>query len=248
MKTLIKSFIFFISIAGFAQQELALQECYSLVSKNYPFAQQTALLEKQNDIDISVIETERLPKLDFSAQATYQSDVTGIPIATIEPLNKDQYRAMFSVNQLIYGGGMIDASTHAKSLSLESSKKQVEVNLYQIKKQVNQLYFSVLLVQENKLLLMARKSQLEDKLKEIKSGIKYGTLLPASDKVIEVELLKIQQNTAEIDLTKKSLLETLSSLIGQPIHTETTLLKQDFFINNTNEISRPELELLLSTR
>ncbi len=244
MKRIVKSLIFLITISGFAQQErLTLQECYSLVNKNYPLAQQAALLEEQNALDLEVIETERLPELGFSAQATYQSDVIEVPLQTIEPLNKDQYRATVSVNQLIYGGGIIDASIQAKSLALQTSKKQVEVNLYQLKKQVNQLYFSVLLTQENKLLLKATQSQLETKLKEIQSGIKYGSLLPTSDKVIEAELLKIQQNIAEVDETKISLLQTLSSLIGQNIGKEIILQNDEIFISQTNEINRPELEL-----
>ena len=243
MKRIIESLIFLITISGFAQEQLTLQECYSLVAKNYPLAHQSVLLEQQNALDLEVIETDRLPELGFSAQATYQSDVIEVPLPTIEPLNKDQYRATVSVNQLIYGGGIIDASIHAKSLALETSKKQVEVNLYQLKKQVNQLYFSVLLTQENKLLLTATQSQLETKLKEIQSGIKYGSLLPTSDKVIEAELLKIQQNIAEVNETKISLVQTLSSLIGQTINTEIILQNEDVFISQANEFNRPELEL-----
>ena len=243
MKRIVESLIFLITISGFAQQELTLQECYALVTKNYPLAQQAALLEQQNALDVDVIETERLPGLEFSAQATYQSDVIEIPVPTIVPLNKDQYRATVSVNQLIYGGGIIDASIHAKSLALQTSKKQVEVNLYQLKKQVNQLYFSVLLTQENKLLLLARQSQLEAKRKEIQSGIKYGALLPTSDKVIEAELLKIQQNIIEVDATKISLLQTLSSLIGGKINANILLQNEDIFISQTKKFNRPELEL-----
>ena len=104
-------------------------------------------------MDLDVIETQRLPELEFSAQATSQSDGIEVSVPTIEPLNKDQYQATVSENQLIYGDGVIDASLQAKSLALETCKKQVEVNLYQLKKQVNKLYFSVLLTQENKLLL-----------------------------------------------------------------------------------------------
>ena len=45
-------------------------------------------------------------------------------------------------------------------------QKQVEVSLYQLKKQVNQLYFSILLLQEKQDLIKARSEQLESKLKE----------------------------------------------------------------------------------
>lgn len=245
MKSLCNYLIVFISLNAFAQEQLTLNDCYNLLDINYPLVQQTDLLEKQNAIDIEAIETERLPQLNMAAQATYQSEVIEIPLPNtgIVPPNKDQYRATLTVNQLIYGGGMINSSIDAQSASLKTKQKQVEVNLYQLKKQLNQLYFSVLLLQENRALLRAKSVKLEAQLKEVKSGIKNGILLPFSDKVLEAELLKINQGFVEIDLNKTSLLETLASLIGQKI-SSTTLLQNPEITNNLNtEIYRPELEL-----
>ena len=245
MKNAILFVAFLVTLQIWPQQQISLEECYKLVAVNYPLAQQNILLEKQNAIDMEVIGAERLPQLDFMAQATYQSDVIEIPIqnAAIEPLNKDQYRATVSINQLIYGGGLIKASLDAKSASSKTQQKQVEVTLYQLKKQVNQLYFSILLLQEKKGLLTAKKEQLQAKRKEVKSGILNGMLLPASDKVLEAELLKIEQQFTEIDLNKTSLLQTLSALIGKSIATTITLQNPEIITNLQTEINRPELEL-----
>mgnify|MGYP003922769213 FL=1 len=113
-KTITYVFLFF-SMYLIGQEKLQLKDCYNLLDKNYPLAQQSALLEKQYEFDLAVINTENLPKLDFAAQATYQSDVTQIPIvipnSTIEPPNKDQYKATINVNQLIYAGGIVKASS-----------------------------------------------------------------------------------------------------------------------------------------
>lgn len=226
-----------------AQEQLTLQDCYRLVNTNYPLAGQSVLLEKQNAEDLEAIRAEKLPQLDVDAQATYQSDVIEIPIpnTTIEPLNNDQYRATISANQLIYGGGLINASLKAKSATLKTRQKQVEVNLYQLKTQVNQLYFSILLLQEKKALLTAKKEQLEAKLKEVRSGIEHGTLLPTSDKIFEAELLKIEQQLSEIKLDKISLLQTLSSLIGKDISLTITLQNPEIITDLQTEIKRPEL-------
>ena len=163
MRQLCNYLIVFISLNTFAQQQLTLNDCYDLVDVNYPLVKQTDLLEKQNAIDIEAIETERLPQLNLTAQATYQSDVIIIPVPDtgILPPNKDQYRATLSVNQLIYGGGLINSSIEAQSASLRTKQKQVEVNLYQLKKQLNQLYFSILLLQENAALLRAKGNNLK---------------------------------------------------------------------------------------
>ena len=245
MKQLIVIFAILITLPSVAQQSITLEQCYQLVIENYPLAKQTQLLDAQNKLDKEVVSTSKLPQLSLDAQATYQSDVIEIPIpnAGIEPLNKDQYRATLSVNQLIYNGGATDATLDLKSAQLKTKQKQVEVSLYQLKQQINQLYFSILLVQESELLLNAKKEQLEVKLKEVQSGIKYGVILPSSDKVLEAELLKLSQQFKELVSNKASLIATLSSLISQPLNDSVVFQNPLVETDLQTELARPELEL-----
>ena len=245
MKQLLIILFLLVGLPSVAQQSITLEECYDLVTENYPLAKQSKLLEAQNKLDAEVIATSKLPQLSLDAQATYQSDVIEFPLAMsgIEQLNKDQYRATVSVNQLIYNGGSTEASLDLKSAQLKTKQKQVEVSLYQLKQQINQLYFSVLLAQESQLLLKAKKVQLEAKLKEVQSGIKYGVILPTSDKVLEAELLKINQQFNALESNKATLIETLSSLISQPIDASITFQKPLIETQLRTELARPELEL-----
>ena len=245
MKQIIIIFAILLTLPSIAQQSITLEECYKLVAENYPLTKQTQLLEAQNKLDKEVVSIAKLPQLSVAAQATYQSDVIEIPIpnANIQPLNKDQYRATVSVNQLIYNGGLVDASLGLKSAQLKTKQKQVEVNLYQLKQQINQLYFSILLAQESELLLNAKKEQLEAKLKEAKSGIKYGIILPSSDKVLEAELLKLSQQFKELESNKTSFIASLSSLISQPLNDSVVFQNLLVETDLQTELTRPELEL-----
>lgn len=245
MKRLITYALLLFSLSVFSQEQITLDECYELLNINFPLANQSELLETQHTIDLESINTGKLPEIYLSAQATYQSDVIEIPIPNsgIEPLNNDQYRATVSVNQLIYGGGVIDGSLKAKTATLKTQQKQIEVNLYQLKKQVNQLYFSILLNQEKKSLLIEKHKQLKAKLKEVKSGIKNGILLPTSDKILEAELLKVNQQLSEINLNKELLTNTLSVLIGKEIDTTLSFENPMVLAEFNKDISRPELEL-----
>lgn len=245
MKNIGLYFVLLITAGTFAQNQLSLQDCYQLVDNNYPLIKQKELFEKQNVIDSEVITNKSLPQLTLDAQATYQSEVTRVPIPNIniDPLNKDQYRATATFNQLIYNGGLIDASLQVKSADLKTKQQQVEVNLYKLKKQINELYFSILLLQEKKSLLMSKKKQLESRIKEVKSGITFGTILPSSDKVLEAELLKIKQQFTEIDFNKKSLFETLSSLTGKNINVETILQNSQLNLIVEPQLNRPEIML-----
>ena len=247
MKKITILLILFLGFNVFSQEKLSLEECYTLVDKNYPIAKQNSLLAKQNALDLEAIKTDKLPQIDLESQATYQSDVIELPFSspesTVEPPNKDQYQATVSVKQLIYDGGLINAAMAEKSASLKTQQKQVEVNLYQLKEQVNQFYFSILLLQEKRELLLAKKTQLETTLKEVKSGIKFGVLLPNSDSVLEAELLKIDQQLMEVDLNKTSLMKTLSMLIGIPVSPNIILENTEITVDFKTEIERPELDL-----
>ena len=230
-----------------AQQTLTLDECFEMVTKNYPLAKQSDLLNDKANLDIEAINKGKLPQLDINAQATYQSDVTSLPITipnvTVEPPNKDQYRATLDVSQSIYNGGLIDASAKVKEATAKVDQQEVEINLYLLKNKVNQLYLSVLLLQENKALLGAKEKQLQTRINEVKAGVEYGTLLPSSADALEVELLKIKQNYSELDYSKSDLIQRLSLLIGRELNINVALLRPAVFIPPQKETGRPELML-----
>jgi outer membrane protein TolC len=237
-------FLFLVSFSN-AQQSFSLENCYALVNKNYPITKQTELLQQKSAFEIDALNKGKLPKIDLNGQATYQSAVTGLPISlpNVTPLNKDQYRATLDVNQLLYNGGMIDANSKLKEAQTKTQQQQVAVNLYQIKTKINQLYFSILLVQERKEILFLKQEQLNSKIKEVKSGVKFGAILPASEKVLEAENLKIKQQLIEIQFDKKRFLENLSALTYSTID-ENTILEQPIFVNeNPKDSNRPELKL-----
>lgn len=228
-----------------AQQTLSLENCYDLVNKNYPLAKQTELLQQKSIFEMDALNKGKLPKIDLNAQGTYQSAVTGLPIPlpNVTPINKDQYRATLDLNQLIYNGGMIDANVKLKEAQTKTQKQQVEVSLYQIKTKINQLFFSVLLLQERKAILISKQDQLVSKINEVKTGVKFGAILPASEKVLEAENLKIKQQLVEIQFDKKRLLENLSSITFSTIDDNTNLVQPMIANDFSTENNRPELKL-----
>ncbi|MCK0129992.1 TolC family protein [Flavobacteriaceae bacterium F08102] len=245
MKQRLLILLFFNTIPSFSQQSITLEQCYELANVHYPIAKQTQLLETQHQLEAAIISKTSLPQINLNAQATYQSDVIEIPIpnTSIDPLHKDQYRATLSINQLIFNGGATKSSLHVKATQLQASQKQVEVSLYALKQQINQHYFSILLAQELKKLLETKAFELNAKLKEVQSAVTYGTLLAISEKVLKAELLKINQQILEVDNTKTTLIETLSSIIGLSLPTSTHFENQFIAPSLNNELQRPELEL-----
>lgn len=241
-KRILLILLFVISIISNAQETLTLEDCYALATKNYPLAKQKELLQQKSNYEIDAITKGKLPKIDLNAQATYQSDVIGFPskMPGVTPINKDQYRATLDINQLLYNGGMIEANSELKQAQTKTQQQQIEVSLYQLKTRIHQYYFSILLLQEKSELLKSKKELLQSKVQEVKSGVKYGAILPASELILEAELLKIKQQLTEIDFEKIKMTQNLSDLTFTKIDTQTILLVPNSNLEN-NRNNRPEI-------
>ncbi|GEL09291.1 Outer membrane protein TolC [Flavobacterium glycines] len=239
--------LFLVPFLAVAQQKMTLEDCYALANKNYPLAKQNQLLSQKKNLELQTLAKDYLPKIDLNAQATYQSEVTQVPVkipnSTINPLNKDQYRATLDINQIIYNGGLQEVNNTIKETQTKVQQQQVSVNLYQLKTRINQLYFSIFLLQERAAILLAKREQLQSKITEVKTGVKFGALLPASEKVLEAEELKIKQQLSEIKFDKKRALENLSILTASPLDENTTLLKPTLNLDSNSKNNRPELQL-----
>ena len=246
MKKFVYILLSLFSIPFWAQEKITLEKCYELVEKNYPLAKQNQLLQSQSELQTNILEKEKLPKIALNAQATYQSEVTQVPFsmpnATIEPLNKDQYRATLDVNQLLYNGGAIKAQTQLKASQIKTQQKLVDINLYQLKNLVNQYYFGLLLGQEKEELLLTKRKLLQEKSKEIQVAVKFGAVLPASEQVIEAEIIKINQQLNDVKYDQLKLWQHLEELSGTAFNTNAKLAIPKNF-SSINDVNRPELEL-----
>ena len=247
MKKISILFLLLISSITSAQEILRLEECYELAEENYPLASKLTLLEEKTASELDVIQKDKLPKVDLNAKATYQSDVIEIPMSlpgqSIESVDKDQYRATLDVEQLIFNGGRINARKQLKKAELLSQQQQVKVNLYQIKKRINQYYFGILQLREQIALLDSKEEALAERTQELESQVKYGTALPASENVLKAEMLKIKQQQDEVDSQLQTAQKSLSTYIAKPVEVTTVLEIPDQSRSILSGGSRPETEL-----
>ena len=139
-------------------QAQSLDDCQRAAEQNYPLIRQYDLIEKTTELTVANIGKGWLPQVSASAQATYQSDVVAFPDQfkqlyqqmglDMKGLKKDQYRVGIDVNQTIYDGGVISSQ---KAIAREQGKVQAaqnEVNIYNVRKRVNEMYFALLLLDD----------------------------------------------------------------------------------------------------
>ena len=142
--------IVFAGAAAHAQSPLTLEECHALARNNYPLIQQKQLIAQSKEYTIANVRSGYLPQVSVNAQATYQSEVTRVPIAVpgfgIEPLSKDQYKIYGEVYQSVYDGGATKGQQSIAESNARIADQQLEVELYEVKARINQLFFGILLV------------------------------------------------------------------------------------------------------
>jgi len=233
----------FIFHSGHAQ--LSIEACYEKATANYPLISQYDLIEKSKDYNLSNIGKGYLPQVQVSAKATYQSEVTKIPvdIPGIKGMSKDQYGTTLDVNQTIWDGGVISAQKENIRSQAEVNKRSLEVNLYTIRERVNQLFFGVLLHNEMLKQNTLYQEELERNFKQVSAYIENGLANQADLDAVEVEQIKTSQNRTELIYSRKAYLEMFSALVGERIDEHTLLIKpvvdQSYSLNG----QRPELSL-----
>ena len=250
----IKTITFFFALVSYAPcfAQLSIEACYEKARANYPLIKQYGLIEKTKEYNLSNAAKGYLPQVTFSAQATYQSDVTEIPInldaigltgVKIPSVSQDQYKMELALSQTLWDGGAIRSERKALRTQAEVDQRDMDVNMYTINERVNQLYFGVLLaeaqLEQNKVL----QAELRRNCEQVSSYIKNGIAQQSDLDAIRVDLLKAKQTEAQFEHTKRAYREMLSRLIGEEIGEETRLVKPEAVRPLTKENNRPELEL-----
>ena len=239
-KIIIICFIFYCSLATFAQ--VSIHDCYAKARANYPLIKQYGLIEKSGDYHLSNAGKGFFPQVTFSAKASYQSEVTEIPISVpgVKGLNKDQYGATLDINQVVWDGGTVRSRMETVRTSSEMETKSLEVDIYAINDRVNQLFFGILLfeaqLEQNRLF----REELGRNYDKIQSWVQNGIANQADLDAVKVEQLKVIQANSQLTYQKSAYLDMLSALTGETI---TELLKPEEISSTGVSIQRPELQL-----
>ena len=217
---IISLFHYFIAPTG-AQ---TLEECQQAAERNYPLIRQYGLIEKTTELTVANIQKGWLPQVSASAQATYQSDVVAWPEEmrgmmgqmglNLEGLKKDQYRVGIDVQQTVFDGGAIKSQKEIARKQGEVQTAQNEVNLYQVRKRVNEMYFGLLLINEQIVLNKDLQELLAQNEKKLASMVKNGTAAESDYQNVKAERLKVVQQMTSLQAQRQALVRMLSTFCG----------------------------------
>ena len=227
-----------------------MDECQRAAEKRYPIIKRYDLIAKTTDLTVKNIQKGWLPQVTTAAQATYQSAVAEWPDhlqsmfqqvgLKMKGLRKDQYKLSIDVQQPIYDGGAISGQRKIASQEGKVQEAENEVNLYQVRRRVNELYFSLLLLDEQIKLNDDVKALLQSSEQKLSAMVKGGTAATSDYENVRAERLGAEQANESLKAQKQMLSRMLSLFCDIEI---THLQKPQALDAVVSTNTRPEIRL-----
>ena len=227
-----------------------LEECQQAAERNYPLIVQHDLIAHTTDLTVDDIQKGWLPQVTATAQATYQSAVTAWPDemkglmqqmgVDMKGLAKDQYRIGIDLQQTVFDGGMINAQKQVAREQGAVKQAQLDVDLYQVRQRVNEMYFGLLLLDDQIRLNGDLQKLLTASEKKLTSMVKHGTAAQCDLNNVIAERLNVVQQETTLESQRRVLLAMLGTFCGL----EMNQVIKPAAIESVEGNNRPELRLI----
>lgn len=206
-----------------AQEIVRLDSCYNWARQNYPMVRQLNLLALTMEYTVENASKAYYPQLTVNGQATYQSDVTQVPVnlPNVQPISKDQYKLYAELSQMLYDGGTVRLQKDMLKAGAELEMQNVEVELYKLKERINQVFFGVLLIDAQIEQSALLKKDMQSGLDRVNASIINGAALQSQADVIQAEMLKVDQQVTALRTGRKAYIDVLKLMTGKNIETAT---------------------------
>jgi len=232
-------------------QTLTIEACQDSALKNYPLIRQLDLIEKSKELTLSNANKAWLPQLDITLIGGI---LEGMP--SFSPAGSDessslntQLIAIGQLNQTIWDGGMTKAGKQIIEANAKIEMADMQINLYQLRERINNLYFGILLIDEQIVQLELLKETLKRNKKRVQNAIENGTAFKSDEDELKVELINVDQKRIELEFNKMAYIKVLSLMTGEEIGEDATFQRPTFESDVTGlKVSRPELSKFNSQR
>lgn len=233
--------------AGTGHAQVTLEQCKAWARDNYPVIKQYGLVEQSRRFTVENAAKAWLPQVSVSGTASYQSDVTTIPITLpgvdIPTLSKDQYDVNITVSQQVYDGGAVSSAKCLAEAQGDVGREQVSVAMYDVNRRIDELFFGILVLDEQLKQVGVLQEDLSLSLASVEAMVKGGVANQTDVDAVKVEQVKARQREISLLMQRNTYLKMLSTFIGKDIGDGDTLVKPTPPVLQNGANSRPELAL-----
>lgn len=249
MMSLLVVGLFATLVHGQTSEPITLQYCYDQIETGYPSAQKIMIQKQIEELNLKLRQTGLYPEFTVSGSASYQSDVTEVAFAgpAAPEFSKDHYSIALDINQPLFDAGRTKNLKALEQVSSKTANAGTEVELWNIRSQIDQVYFSILLLKKQKENIALLLKDLNEQLDLVKSRVENGVLLRSNELVLKAEILKVNQQEEETASNIKAGFKVLSTLIGEDIDEDAELELPEYQESKSqDQEARPEFELFKS--
>ena len=213
------------SLAVCAQPSV--ERCKEMAREHYPLIRRYGLIEQSRDYTLSNAARAWLPQVTLSGQATLQSDVVSWPeefesMLAMQGLDmpgirRDQYKVQIDVQQTLWDGGKSRTDRAIAEGEAAQERMSTEVELYAVDSRVEDIYFGILLMQEQQRQIGETMQRLQTNLDQVNALVENGMAMQADADAVEVQLLTQRQSLGQVEARLQSFRRILGLFIGEEL-------------------------------
>lgn len=238
--------------AVYSYAGVTVEQCVEAARDNYPLIQKYDILNQSRQLDLSDINKSWLPQISVYAQGTAQNAVPSFPdglshmleqIGTeMSGLGKLQYKIGVDFSQTIWDGGSSKASRAIAESENASRVAALDTELYAVRQRVENLFFGILLIEEQIKQAEQTKNLLERNLEKLKAMKAHGAAMQSDMDMVEAQMLTVSQQVIQAKSQAQSYRKLLGLYTGRTVEGE-NLVKPELETPAALTSNRPEMNL-----
>ena len=232
-----------------AVHALSLNEARSMARDNFPAIRQYRMIEQSRDFTLDNVAKGWLPQVSISAGAYGFTDILKSD-QRMEQMGMDMNNFMANasvmIKQSLYDGGQIAARKKVVWAESQVQKQQLDVSMYAINEQVDQLFFSILLLDEQLEQNALLQKDLATSEQTIRSMMTGGIANETDLDAILVERLKAEQQNESLLASRQTYLRMLGVFVGKDLTAAAETLEKPAQGYVRANVNRPELNYYAS--
>lgn len=232
--------------------QITIEQCVEKAMENYPEIRKYDRVSATREIDLSDIDKGWLPRISAYGQATVQNAVPSFPESlsgvlqqmgqSMRGLDKLQYKVGVDISQTIWDGGLSRARRDVSRLTSETQRKNIDVELYAVRQRVENLYFAILLTEEQIAQTGNALALVKGNLEKLRSMLRNGTAMQCDVDMVAAQALTMEQDITRARSAVRGYRQVLEIFIGESL-SDRALVMPDALMPSDMRPVRPELSL-----
>ncbi len=237
-------------LAHLPASALTLDEARQMAHDNYPAIRQYALLEQSRDYTLDNVAKAWLPQVSAQAGVCAFTDIVKQnTLMRMMGMDMKNWTAGASVTlrQSVYDGGQTAAQREVAAAQNDVQRHQLGVTMYAVNERIEQLFFGVLLIDEQMVQGQLLYDDLTASEKTVRSMMKGGIANQSDLDAVLVEKLKTTQQMETLKASRKACLRMLGVFVGKDLPVDERLEKPSSLATKGEwGVNRPELQYYAS--